>query len=226
MTRSSSVKTLGLCLFLASTYACGDNKPPPKPPESMSMGDDAGPSDSATLAGDAKDGGTSSSASTESTTTAPAAAAALALPAAAAKLKVEGKKKMDVELKSDGTVNNGGKMAAKIAGMELHGPDGKTALKVDGDGAIMTAEGGPYAKFEGDDLATQTGTKWSIGDDGAMSSTDDKGKKTALGKAEGVGAAKRASLLAIAFLSWGMKAPAAPAPKAAPEGKKKKKKDK
>jgi hypothetical protein len=217
MTRSRLVMSLGVGLFLLGTYACGGDKPPPKPPESTPVSDEAGTSESGTSMSDTKDGG-ASTASTD-TTPPPAAPAALALPTAAAKLKVEGKKKMDVELKSDGTVNSGGKMAAKIMGMELHGADGKPALKVDNDGAIMTAEGGPYAKFEGDDLATQTGTKWSIGDDGAMSSTDDKGKKSSLGKAEGVGSAKRASLLAIAYLSWGMKAPAAPAPKAKPEGK-------
>jgi len=217
MTRSSLVKTFGLGLLVLGTYACGGDKPPPKPPETTPMTDDAGSSDTAsTTTGDTKDGG--GAASTDPTTP-PPAPAALALPSAAAKLKVEGKKKMDVELKSDGTVNNGGKMAAKITGMELQDKDGKTALKVDGDGAITTADGGAYAKFEGDDLATQTGTKWSIGDDGAMSSTDDKGKKTSLGKAEGVGAAKRASLLAVAFLSWGTKAPAAPAPKAKPDAK-------
>jgi hypothetical protein len=205
--------SLGVGLLLLGSYACGGDAPPPKPPESTPMGDEAGTSETST--GDATD----SAASTASTEPSPPAApAALALPAASAKLKVEGKKKMDVELKSDGTVSNAGKMAAKITGMELQGADGNPALKVDGDGAIMTAEGGPYARFEGDDLATQTGTKWTIADDGAMSSTDDKGKKTSLGKAEGVGAAKRASLLAIAYLSWGMKAPVAPAPKAKPEG--------
>jgi hypothetical protein len=221
MIRSRLVMSLGVGLFLLGTYACGGDKPPPKPPESTPMSDEAGTSENGTM--DAKDGG-ASTASTDTTTPPAAAPAALALPAAAAKLKVEGKKKMDVELKSDGTVNSGGKMAAKIAGMELQGADGKPALKVDNDGAIMTAEGGPYAKFEGDDLATQTGTKWSIGDDGAMSSTDDKGKKSSLGKAEGVGSAKRASLLAIAYLSWGTKAPAPKAakPEGKPGGKKKK----
>ncbi len=208
MTRSSFVvRTLGIGIFLLGTVACGD-MPPPKPPETTPNAEvDSGDPLATSSGGEAMDGGVPVADST------PPAPAALALPSAAAKLKVEGKKKLDVEIKSDGTVNNAGKMAAKISGMELAGPDGKTALKVDGDGNIATADGAPYAKFEGDDLTTQTSTRWSIGDDGALSSTDDKGKKTAMGKSEGVGSAKRASLLAVAFISWGMKAPA-------PKGKK------
>ena len=214
MTRSSFVvRTFGLGIFLLGSIACGD-KPPPKPPETTPGADvDAGDPLASSSGGESKDGGASGG---DTAPTPPPAPAALALPSAAAKLKVEGKKKLDVELRSDGTVNSAGKMAATISGMELQAADGKTALKVDSDGNISNADGAPYAKFEGDDLTTQTSTKWSIGDDGALSSTDEKGKKTAMGKSEGVGSAKRASLLAVAFVSWGMKAPAAPAPKATP----------
>ncbi len=194
-------KTLGLGSIIAFAVACGDNKPPPKEPEQAPMTDDAGAMSSST---DAMDAG----AAPTDTTPPPAAPSALALPSASAKLKFKTTKSFDIELKSDGTVNSGGKAAAKIAGMELQTPDGKSALKVDGDGNITTADGNPYAKFDGDDLSTQMMTKWSIGDDGTLSSTDDKGKKTNVGKADGVGTAKKATLLSAAYVAWGMKAPA------------------
>ena len=177
-------KTLGLGSIIAFAVACGDNKPPPKEPEQAPMTDDAGAMSSST---DAMDAG----AAPTDTTPPPAAPSALALPSASAKLKFKTTKSFDIELKSDGTVNSGGKAAAKIAGMELQTPDGKSALKVDGD-----------------DLSTQMMTKWSIGDDGTLSSTDDKGKKTNVGKADGVGTAKKATLLSAAYVACGMKAPA------------------
>jgi hypothetical protein len=187
--------------------ACGGDKPPPKPPETPTASEDAGAE--STMAGGDTDGGGAGAAHAEGAGgDKPAAAAALPLPAAAAKLKVKVKKEIDVEIKSDGTVHHGGKPAGKISGMELQDKDGKTQLKVDADGTITTGEGAAYAKFEGDDLSTLTGAKYSIADDGAVSSTDDKGKKAALGKSEGVGAAKRTALLAVAFSMWGTKAPA------------------
>jgi hypothetical protein len=209
MTRSSlAATTLALGLIVLGSVACGD-KPPPKPPETPSASSDDGGT-SASSGGDSDGGSTASSSggSTDSTPP-PAAAAALALPSASAKMKGKAKTAFDVELKSDGTVNSGGKPAAKITGMELQSPDGKSQLKVDGDGNITTATGDAYAKFDGDDLTAQNGAKYSIGDDGAMSSTNEKGAKKAMGKADGVGSAKRASLLAVAFVMWGTKAPAA-----------------
>ena len=202
MTRLA-LKTIGLGTLIAFAVACGDNKPPPREPEQTPMTDDAGALSTSTDSVDA-----SASSTTDTTPPPPAAPAALALPSASAKLKIKTPKALDIELKSDGTVNSGGKAAAKITGTELQTPDGKSALKVDGDGNITTADGGPYAKFDGDDLTTQTMAKWSIGDDGAVTGTDDKGKKTNLGKADGVGSAKKASLLAAAYVAWGTKAPA------------------
>ena len=64
--------------------------------------------------------------------------------------------------------------------------------------------------------------KWSIGDDGALTQMDDKGKKSNLGKSDGVGSAKKATLLSAAYVAWGLKAPAAKAAKPAgdkPAGK-------
>ena len=212
MTRSSLVFALGL-FVLGSQVACGGDTPPPKPPESTPTEADAGETTEPSSGGDADGGGAGSTAG--GTETPPPAPAALALPTAAAKLKFKNKKDYDVEVKSDGTVSSAGKPAAKIAGMELQTPDGKGQLKVDADGNITTAEGAPYAKFEGDELAAQTNVKYGIGDDGALSSTNEKGTKTGMGKSEGVGTAKRAALLAAAFVMWGTKAPAPPAAKGA-----------
>jgi hypothetical protein len=97
--------------------------------------------------------------------------------------------------------------------MELQDPGGKTQLKVDGDGNITTGDGAAWAKFDGDDLTAQNSAKYSIGDDGALTSTNEKGTKANMGKTDGVGSAKRASLLAVGFVMWGMKPPAAPAGK-------------
>ena len=60
----------------------------------------------------------------------------------------------------------------------------------------------------------------TIADDGALSSMNEKGTKTAMGKSEGVGTAKRAALLSVAFALWGTKAPAPPKATAKPGGKK------
>ena len=216
MTRSSlAATTLALGLIVFGSVACGD-KPPPKPPESTPSSDTDG-GGSSTSSSDT-DGG-ASTASTGGDTkpaggeTPPAAPAALALPSASAKIKFKAKKDFDLELKSDGTLNSGGKAAAKLTGMELQTPDGKSQLKVDGDGNITTADGAAYAKFDGDDLTAQNSAKYSIGDDGAVTMTNEKGTKSNMGKADGVGSAKRAALLSVAFMMWGTKAPAAPAGK-------------
>jgi hypothetical protein len=211
---------IGLSLFVLGNVACGDNKPPPKPPESTPAAttDEGGSSTSST-----DTAGSDAGAGDKTTSTPPPAPAALALPTASAKLKFKSKKDFDVEVKSDGTVNSGGKAAAKITGMELQDPAGKSQLKVDSDGAVTTGDGAAYGKFDGDDFSTLTSTKYSIGDDGAFNSTDEKGKKTALGKTDGVGAAKRSAILAAAFVMWGTKAPAPPAgkkPADKPDGKK------
>ncbi len=220
MIRSSILKSFGLGLIVFASIACGDNKPPPTVPETMPPSATDGGESTPTSTGD--DAGTSGSTATVDTPPPPAAAAKLELPATAAKLKFKSKKEFALEVKSDGTVNNGGKAFAKISGMELQDPAGKPQLRVDADGTITTGEGGAYAKFEGDELSSLVGAKYVIGDDGALGSTDEKGKKLAMGKTEGVGTAKRASLLAVAFAMWGTKAPApAPAKKAAgkPAGK-------
>lgn len=218
MIRSSFVaKGIGLSLIVLGSIACGE-KPPAKEPEptmpssAMDAGETATPTSTTESHADAGAAAAATAAPTE--TAPPPAAAKLELPAAAAKLKFKMKKDFDVELKSDGSVMSGGKPAAKIMGMELQDPGGKTQLKVDADGTITTGDGAAYAKFEGDDLASLAGAKYSIADDGTLNSTDEKGKKASMGKAEGVGSAKRAALLSVAFVMWGTKAPAPPAGKA------------
>jgi hypothetical protein len=211
MTRSSlAATTLALGLIVFGSVACGD-KPPPKPPESTPSSDTDG-GGASTSSSDTDGGATTASTGggdTKGAETPPAAPAGLALPSASAKIKFKAKKDFDLELKSDGTLNSGGKAAAKLTGMELQTPDGKSQLKVDGDGNITTADGAAYAKFDGDDLTAQNSAKYSIGDDGALTMTNEKGTKSNMGKADGVGSAKRASLLSVAFVMWGTKAPAA-----------------
>jgi hypothetical protein len=225
MTRSSlAATTLALGLIVFGSVACGD-KPPPKPPESTPSSDTDG-GGSSTSSSDSDGGATTASGDTKPTgETPPPAPAALALPSASAKIKFKAKKDFDLELKSDGTLNSGGKAAAKLTGMELQSPDGKGQLKVDSDGNITTADGAAYAKFDGDDLTAQNSAKYSIGDDGALTMTNEKGTKSNMGKTDGVGSAKRASLLSVAFVMWGTKAPAAaggkkPAGEKKPGGKK------
>ena len=210
MIRSSFAAAIGLGLIILGSYACGGDKPPPVSPETPSMDDAGGGSSTMESTGDAGGG---AAAEHHDAPAKPEKPAALALPSDAAKLKVKGKKAIDLEIKADGTVHSGGKPAGKVSGMELQDKDGKTQLKVDADGAITTGDGAAYAKFEGDDLTALTGAKWSIEDDGNIASTDDKGKKTSLGKAENVGAAKRTALLAVAYSMWGTKAPAPAAAK-------------
>lgn len=219
MTRSSLViKSFGLGLLLAGSVACGD-KPPAKEPEAPAPSAiDAGePAPSSAVETPAAP---VAAAPAPEAAPAPAAPAALALPTASAKLKFKTTKDFDLELKSDGTVNNGGKAAAKISGNELQDAAGKTQLKVDTDGTITTADGGAYAKFEGDTLATNTGAKWAIGEDGAFQSTPEKGAAKSVGKTTDVGSAKRSALLAAAFVTWGTKAPQPAAAKTATADKK------
>lgn len=215
MTRSSSaLLSLGFGLILSALVACGGDNPEPKVPETTPPAADTDAGAPAATS-DAKDPAATASAEKPADPPPPPPPPTLALPSASAKLKFKTAKAFDVEVKSDGSVMSGGKAAAKIAGMELQDKDGKAALKVADDGAVTTATGDAYGKFDGDMFTTNTNVKYDIADDGAMSSTDDKGKKTSLGKTEGVGSAKRSSLLAAAYAMWGMKAPAAPAAKPA-----------
>jgi hypothetical protein len=222
MTRSSLIfKSVGLGLFLAGSVACGGgDTPPANVPESTPPAVDAGSTLAPTTTTETADAAASVATATPEPAAAPAPAA-LALPTGSAKLKFKTTKDFDLELKSDGTVNNAGKPAAKISGMELQDASGKSQLKVDSDGNITTSEGAPYAKFEGDTLATNTGAKYSIGDDGALQTTPEKGAAKSVGKTTDVGSAKRSALLSVAFVTWGLKAPQPAAAKtAAPKGEK------
>ena len=207
-----------ISLLIAAAAACGPDKPPPANPETPSGGD--GGSDTAS----GGDGGASASSGGDgggggmAETPPPAKPAGLDMPAASAKLKVKLKgKDTDIEIKNDGTVNTAGKPTHKLMGMELQDKDGKGLLKVDGDGNVtQSGDSSAYGKFEGDDLTMNDTSKLSVGDE--ISQTDAKGKKTVLGKGEGVGSAKKATALVVAFNIWGAKPP--PAPKAKPGDKK------
>ncbi len=144
-----------------------------------------------------------------------AAPTTLALPTATAKIDMKGKKAAKVELKSDGTVVNGGKPVAKVSGMALQTPDGKSLLTVGSDGAVTTGEGGSYGSFTGDELTMAKGDKLTLADDGTLTMTTG-GKAAPLGKFDGAGTAKRSAVLAAAFV---LAPPAAEKPAAAPATK-------
>lgn len=194
-----------------TTAACGGEPPAPKTPETEPVASSTPadmPAPPATVAAPEKP-------ATEATPGVPdpnAAPSTLALPTAVAKIEMKGKKAAKVELKSDGTVANGGKAVAKVTGMTLQSPDGgKTFLTVGSDGAVTTADGASYGAFAGDDLTMAKGDKLTLADDGTLTMTSG-GKAAPLGKFDGAGTAKRSAVLAAAFV---LSPPAAPAPAAA-----------
>lgn len=195
-----------LSLFLVSSFvvanaACGGGSPtPPKPPEEPVGAADSGADMPAPPSGSMADSGASAEpASTGSTETAPPPkAAGVSLPADTVKIALKGKKTANLELKSDGTVMNAGKAAAKITSSEVQDKDGKALLTVSGD-AVNTPGGTSVANFQGDDLVSAKGDKLSMKDDGSLTWTAG-GKDTPAGKAEGGASAKRATLLAAWFV--------------------------
>ena len=216
MFRVAKYSLVAIPLFaLLTTAACGSKKPPTPPSmDSIDASDTDMPAPSSTVA-TAADAGPPADAAAPGVPD-PGAAATLALPTATAKIALKGKKPGNVELKSDGSVMSAGKLAGKISGMALQNADGKAVLTVGSDGAV-TADGAAYGSFAGDELTLAKGDKVGIGDDGTITMTTG-GKAAALGKFENVGAAKRASVLAVAFV---VAPPAAgkPATPAKPPGK-------
>jgi hypothetical protein len=220
MFRVTKYSLVVLPLFaLLTTAACGSKKPPAPPSmepvdasASVDMpGDDGG----VATTGDAGHSADAATGSTEPATP----PATLALPTATAKITLKGKKPGVVELKSDGSVMSGGKAVAKISGMALQNADGsKPLLTVGSDGAVAADGGGAYGSFTGDELTLAKGDKVGIGDDGTITWTTG-GKPAPLGKFENVAAAKRAAVLAVAFVVAPPAAekPAAPAKPAAGE---------
>lgn len=208
MFRVAKYSLVALPLFaILTTAACGDKKPPVTP--SVEAIDASAPDmpSTSSVTGDA-----STDSGAAATPEPPAAPAALALPTATAKIALKGKKPGAVELKSDGSVTNGGKPVGKVAGMALQSPDGKNLLTVASDGAVTAGEGAAYGSFMGDELTLAKGDKLAIADDGAVTMTTG-GKGTPLGKFENVGSAKRAAILAVAFIAA---PPAAEKPAATP----------
>jgi hypothetical protein len=219
MFRVAKYSLVALPLFaILTTAACGDKKPPATP--SVEAIDASTPDMPATPSTASVTGDAGTEAATAATPEPPAAPAALALPTATAKIALKGKKPGAVELKSDGNVTNGGKPVGKVAGMALQSPDGKNLLTVAGDGAVTAGEGAAYGSFTGDELTFAKGDKLAIGDDGAVTMTT-AGKGAPLGKFENLGSAKRAAILAVAFIAAPPAAekPAAATPPAKPAGK-------
>lgn len=201
-------------LALLFTAACGGSEPAAKPPEMEPVAPAATadmPAPPATTAPEA-----AKPAEPAPEAAKPAEPAKLDLPAATAKIDMKGKKAAKVELKSDGTVTNGGKAVAKVSGMALQSPDGgKSFLTVGSDGAVTTGDGGNYGSFSGDELTMTKGDKLTLADDGTLTMTS-AGKAAPLGKFDGAGTAKRSAVLAAAFV---LAPPAAEKPAATPAAK-------
>jgi hypothetical protein len=216
MSRANTSLVVSAILFSALTaVACGGSEPPAKGPEmepvapAAPAADMPAPPATAAAAADAKPASDTPAPGVPDPAAAPTT---LALPTATAKIEMKGKKAAKVELKSDGTVANGGKAVAKVSGMALQSPDGgKTFLTVGSDGAVTTGDGGSYGSFAGDELTMAKGDKLTLADDGTLTMTS-AGKAAPLGKFDGAGTAKRSAVLAAAFV---LAPPAAEKPAAA-----------
>lgn len=194
-----------LALVLAAsmfTAACGGEAPVPKPPEQEPVGSDASadmpPPGPNTLATGGDAGTPEAKPNIPDPATPPPAA--IPLPKDTVKIALKGKKTAALELHSDGSVTNAGKPAASMnAEGEIKDAKGAAVLSVKGD-AVSTPGGTAVATFSGDgELANAKGDKLAIADDGALTWTAG-GKGAPAGKAEGVGTAKRATLLASWFV--------------------------
>lgn len=180
---------------------------PPPASSTLATGGDAGP--------EAKPG------IPDPNSTPPTPVGAITLPKDTVKIALKGKKTATLELKSDGSVTNGGKAAASMSAEgEIKDAKGTAVLSVKGD-AVSTPGGTAVATFSGDgELANPKGDKLAIADDGALTWTAG-GKGAPAGKAEGAGSAKRATLLAAWFVISPPPAdkPAAKEPAPKPAGK-------
>jgi hypothetical protein len=196
MSRANSSFVVLALLCTSALAACGGAEPAPKPPETEAVA--PAPTTDLPAAPAATDA--AKPADPPAKPAEPPAPAPLALPAATAKIDIKGKKAAKVELKSDGTVTNGGKAVAKVSGLALQSADGgKSLLTVGADGAVTTSDGSSYGSFTGDELTVGKGDKLTLADDGTLTWTTG-GKATSLGKFDGAGTAKRSAVLAAAFV--------------------------
>lgn len=187
------MKTLSTFLasvLFVSVAACGGPDKPAEAPESTGA------------VTEPTSGGTDMPpAATEPETTAAPAAPTLALPAAPVKITLDptgkDKKKTVLELGPDGTLMAEGKEIAKFSGGELS-MKGKSAMNLMADNSVITPEGTSVGSFNGDEFTATSGAKFSVADDGTVTMTGADGKEKTAAKAEGVGAAKRATLLVLA----------------------------
>lgn len=197
---SLPIKSTALALVLSAVAACGGEPPAVKSPETepvAAAGTADMPPPAPTTASTEKPAAPEAPVSGVADPN--AAPVTLSLPPATAKIAMKGKKTANVELKTDGTVTSGGKAVAKVSGTKLESPDGKTLLAVEKD-AVNTADAAAYGTFSGDELTiTKSGDKLALGDDGTLTWTAG-GKANPLGKFEGAGNAKRAAVLAAAFV--------------------------
>lgn len=176
---------LTVCAF--ATGACGGEAPPAKSAdEAPETPPDTG---EATMAN--PDGG----ALPDPDAPPPGVVAPLPLPKAAVKIALKGKKSVSLELKPDGTLANGATIAASMNSEGgIKDAKGNPVLVVKGD-AVNTLSGATIATFSGEnELTNLNGDKLTLGDNGALTWTA-SGKESTVGKVDGAGSAKRATLV-------------------------------
>lgn len=200
------LERIGLASVVLALVACGGEPKPAKSPEPVAAAD--AKSDMPDMSGgkdDAKAEKKAEKAEDKAEKKAEKAGAGGGMLNAAAMKWAPAKKGTGkvsaIEVKADGTVTVDGKAAAKIAGDQVQDATGATVVTVSVDGSLVGSafKTGLY-KFQGDDLAVESGAKVAISDDGAVTVTKD-GKDEPMGKFEGANAtSKRAALVVFAML--------------------------
>jgi len=179
-------------------FACGGGNAESNPPNAGSA--------SATATESAAPSATESAAPTASATQAPTPPPPLVV--SAMKFMIP-KQKMPVEVKDDGSVMVGKKMALKFVGADLQDASGKVLASVAADGTTKFDGLTKGTKFDDKDaLVVEGGDKMFIADDGSVKLTDAAGKPDKdSGKMKFVGfkpAARRAAtVLVMAFFMVG-----------------------
>jgi hypothetical protein len=210
------MKTLGLALLLSTSFvlvACGGDKKPAKDPASITAAPAGGEADMPPA--DPEPAAKPADGAAKPSDGAGAAGGMLSVVDMKFVPAKKGKKDLALEVKGDGSVMVDGKLVAKIAGDEVKSDAGTTMVTVGVDGSLVGNGIDAGYKFEGDELVTSSGAKFSVGDDGTVTMTKD-GKPETLGSF-GTGKAKRASLVVMAL--WLTTKPSAGAPPAAKKKK-------
>jgi hypothetical protein len=202
-----------VALMVIGLSACGGEAPPPKAPEPPAPAQPAPPPPPPAEAPEP--------APAETKAAEPAPEPALVVQALKF-VPAKGSKVKAMELKDDGSIMEGEKVVAKIAGDTLEDAEGKTIATVSKDGTVTIPDAEKPLKFSDiNELESDAGMKISVADDGTPTKVANaKAKPNAnLGKFEGFNPkVRRAAALMLALDE--LKKEAATAAKAAAKAKK------